>query len=197
MTDERLMSVYLLRIQGTDYFKVGISADVEQRLAGFRTGMPFDIDLIHSYTQSDALETEQSIHRMLSGMHVRREWFQGEPAEIERIFHIGNTMSMIDAITDDPNLYEAPLPATAPPRAPVAQFVVPTTPVRITGLLASCGEWLTASEISVALNVGLQVIRVEIVNMSRLGDVRRRACEGKDTRERYEYAAPLEEEVPA
>lgn len=178
------MKVYLLRIYDTNYFKVGISSDVEQRLAALNTATPFMIEVVETYAQTNARETELQIHRMLADMHVRREWFHGDPDEIMRIFAIGNTMGIVDAATDEDEEY---IPPARIERVPVPALVVPTMTDRIRALLLDRGEWLSASEVAAELDIGLQVARTVLSDMGRYGDVQRRQRQGRDTRERNEY----------
>lgn len=65
------------------YTKVGISGCVESRVRSMSTSLPFDI-FIHATAGFDArdaaLEAEAAVHRKLSNLHVRGEWFAGPPS---------------------------------------------------------------------------------------------------------------------
>lgn len=82
-----------------------------------------------------------------------------------------------------------PTTRVAPPRQPTP----PTMPMQITvpeqilDLLSARGGYMTASEIAAALRIDLQVARVETSTLLGSGQIQRRACQGRTTKERYEY----------
>ena len=43
-------SVYLFRIVGTDFYKIGISGNVSGRLEDLQQGMPFDMEVVCVWT---------------------------------------------------------------------------------------------------------------------------------------------------
>lgn len=67
--------VYILQAEGTNYFKVGRTADIEKRLESLRTGCPFDIVAIGFYRVDRATELEMFLHFQLRKYRVRLEWF--------------------------------------------------------------------------------------------------------------------------
>lgn len=69
---------------------------------------------------------------------------------------------------------------------PTVQMMI-TNPEQILDLLAARSDWLTASEIAAALRIDEKVTRTEIKKLVDSGQVRRRACKGRTTKETYEY----------
>ena len=102
-----MAQVYLLRLGDTDYFKVGMTTNIDGRLAALQTATPFDLRLIAVADQQDAYAVEHDIHSALAVYRVRNEWFQCEQAEILRIFDVINAMSIIDHAIDSADTDEA------------------------------------------------------------------------------------------
>jgi citrate lyase gamma subunit len=114
------MIVYLLRIVDTDFFKVGISTNVEQRLYDIQAGMPLPVALVNSFDQENAREVERTIHQILDKHRVRGEWFQIDNDTAIQAFMAGNTMGMVDAALDEPDVYDEDAGFSEPSRAIVA-----------------------------------------------------------------------------
>lgn len=86
-----------------------------------------------------------------------------------------------------PTIPIAPRPAAAP--VPPTLPIVITIPEQIADLLAARGGFMTVTEIAAALGLDLQVARTEVSALATAGQLQRRKCKGRTTRERYEYAA--------
>ena len=90
------MQVYLLRLKGTNYFKVGISMNVSNRITNLRGASPLPIELIAVQDQHRAPVVERAIHKALAAHHAQGEWFHCDQEQIESVFHAHNTMAHID-----------------------------------------------------------------------------------------------------
>lgn len=80
------------------FIKVGISANIDNRLKSISTGCPFDVSVLRCVEvscRSDALKIESIMHKLLKsmGLHKRNEWFVH--LEENKI----NTLSIFDSIT--------------------------------------------------------------------------------------------------
>lgn len=72
MKEEKL--VYI--IQSSNYFKVGVSKNVQNRLKTFQsTLMPYDFNLIATVKDEDCYALESAIHTELKEFRVAGEWF--------------------------------------------------------------------------------------------------------------------------
>lgn len=103
MTD-RIAQVYLIQLGNTNYFKVGMTTDINGRLAALQTATPFELYLITAAAHPNAFVVERDMHDALKEYHVRNEWFKCELFEIEQIFHAVSAMATIDRVLDDPGL---------------------------------------------------------------------------------------------
>jgi hypothetical protein len=116
MTD-RTPQVYLLRLGDTDYFKVGMTTDINGRLSSLQTATPFDLHLITVVEHENAFTVEKDIHASLVKYHVRNEWFQCEQTEIVRIFEVVSAMATLDRALDRIDSDQEIGPITIPPRS--------------------------------------------------------------------------------
>lgn len=74
--------VYFLQA-ASGSIKIGTAINVKRRLREFSTGVPAEHELLASIPGGRALE--QELHRSLSHLHIRGEWFRAEPELLQRI----------------------------------------------------------------------------------------------------------------
>jgi len=65
--------VYIVKENGTDFVKIGVAINIENRIVGLQIGNPRELELIKSYKGGYAIET--LIHKKYKDLHVRGEWF--------------------------------------------------------------------------------------------------------------------------
>lgn len=125
MTD-RIAQVYLLRLGDTNYFKVGMTTDVNGRIATLQTATPFDLHLVMAAAHKNAFVVEHDMHEMLKLYRVRNEWFQCDQAEVVRVFEAVSAMATIDEELDDRSLdIETIEAAMFPPPPPAPRPMSP------------------------------------------------------------------------
>ena len=67
---------YLYVIQSGDYFKVGITNDLEKRLNQIKTSSPFESRIAYSILVDNAERLEKDTHAKLEEYRTRGEWFE-------------------------------------------------------------------------------------------------------------------------
>ena len=101
---ERIAQVYVIRLGDTNYFKVGMTTDINGRIATLQTATPFDLHLIAAAAHKNAYTIEHDIHELLKPYRVRNEWFDCDQSEVMRVFETVNAMCTIDRALDDRSL---------------------------------------------------------------------------------------------
>ncbi len=78
--------VYLLNIQGTDFYKIGFSNNPKKRVATFQTSSPLKITIVSAYKTKMYSKIETILHRLNKSKKVDElegnlmgEWFKLEP----------------------------------------------------------------------------------------------------------------------
>lgn len=66
--------IYVIRMTGTDYYKVGYAVNPARRMAMLQVGNPADLELV-DYWEGTRL-SEAEAHQDLQEFHVRGEWFR-------------------------------------------------------------------------------------------------------------------------
>lgn len=138
-------------------------------------------------------------------------WGEGSPSVVAVPWIEGNDLIVAargrppKPYAPRPQLAAAHAPPPIPPTARVApaarQPAPPTAPMNITvpeqilDLLRARGYWMTASEIAAALQVDEHVIRTEIKELYTNSQLARRPCQGRTTKERYEYSHSTNQRV--
>ena len=85
---ERIAQVYLIRLGDTNYFKIGMTTDINGRIAVLQTATPFDLHLIAAADHPNAFAVEKDMHAALKEYNIRNEWFQCDQQEIVSVFEI-------------------------------------------------------------------------------------------------------------
>jgi predicted GIY-YIG superfamily endonuclease len=70
--------IYLLKLESSDSYKIGISKDPKKRIKQLQTGSPDNILLVCSYESKWANKIESALHRRYTMNNINREWFHFE-----------------------------------------------------------------------------------------------------------------------
>lgn len=75
--------VYLLRL--LHYYKIGIAVDVNRRVNTLNSGLPFDVEIVHTLYVDNMAKAEAFLHRSFEKKLVRGEWFLLQPEDVDFI----------------------------------------------------------------------------------------------------------------
>ncbi len=67
--------LYIMRISGTDQYKIGITKDLLKRLSNIQTGNPLPIEVYAFYPTKHYKKLEQFLHKFLKERLLGGEWF--------------------------------------------------------------------------------------------------------------------------
>lgn len=62
--------VYLIRLEGTDVYKIGFSKNPKNRIKGLQTANPYELVLVESYLSVRANVLEKILHRRFASNKV-------------------------------------------------------------------------------------------------------------------------------
>ena len=77
--------VYVIQIENTQRYKIGVTYDVRKRLSILQTGNAFELSIVYELKTKNARETESHLHRRFASKRIRGEWFELSDADIEYI----------------------------------------------------------------------------------------------------------------
>ena len=86
--------VYLIHMEGTTFYKIGMSLDPQLRLRTLQTGNPYTLHILNTQAVQDMRSAESSLHRRFQAHRVpnlnAREWFNfgNGTGEVETAFSI-------------------------------------------------------------------------------------------------------------
>lgn len=80
--------VYLI-FSCAGYHKIGKTADLAKRLQSFKTGLPGETTLLHSFAADNMHTAEEALHRRFGARRQNGEWFLLEAADVEAVRAIG------------------------------------------------------------------------------------------------------------
>lgn len=66
---------YIYVIKGGDYYKIGRTGNMTQRMKSFSKSIPSNFDLVCSWRVDDMVQEEKELHEIFSESRVRGEWF--------------------------------------------------------------------------------------------------------------------------
>jgi hypothetical protein len=78
--------VYILDIEGFNYFKVGLSRNVPSRKKAIQTLVPFDIGIVRTIFVDNCKDIEERIHNELKDYRFKGEWFKCDVDIINKVF---------------------------------------------------------------------------------------------------------------
>ena len=79
------MNVYIIKMEGSDLYKVGIAKDIKKRLSVLQTSNPEKLKLIISYKCDNAHDIEQLLHICFSEYRLQGEWFSLDGVQLEKL----------------------------------------------------------------------------------------------------------------
>lgn len=77
--------VYVLQGDGTGFFKIGITTDIDRRTAQISPKMPFESSLVLYAYVDDMRSTELYLHEKFNDNRVNGEWFELSASQIRDI----------------------------------------------------------------------------------------------------------------
>lgn len=83
--------IYIMRLEGQSFYKIGVSWDIRERRWQLQTASPFDIEVVRFY-EAENFETptfmlENMLHKMLQRFHVRRRWYSPDEAALATLLN--------------------------------------------------------------------------------------------------------------
>ena len=79
------LSIYVINLQGTDFYKIGVSQSPKRRIRDLAGASPFLIDILYLNTHENAFDLEVAIHSNIAENYVRHEWFKLSPLQVSDI----------------------------------------------------------------------------------------------------------------
>ncbi len=76
--------LYIIHCVGFPYYKIGVTTGNPQaRIQALQVGLPFDLELEYAVQVPDMYQEESLLHEAYKANHMRGEWFNLNPAELE------------------------------------------------------------------------------------------------------------------
>lgn len=77
------MEIYLVRQTGTQYYKIGISKQVDKRILQLQTANAVELVLVYKFETKFNYKLETALHQRYILKKVNSEWFEFSDCEIE------------------------------------------------------------------------------------------------------------------
>lgn len=74
---------YLYLIKCQQFYKIGIAADVSDRIRNLQTGNPFPLEVLATYGYDNVALVETVLHKRFANRRTRGEWFDFSDDDIE------------------------------------------------------------------------------------------------------------------
>jgi hypothetical protein len=83
--------IYLLSFVETHgYYKIGKTQDIQRRINGISTNVPFTVKLNHVFVSQQAIIAERTLHRFFASKRIKLEWFSLESHDVDLIKSISS-----------------------------------------------------------------------------------------------------------
>ncbi len=80
--------VYLIQCGESNFYKIGVATDIEQRLTNLQSANPYILTLVACFellSRTDAYFHENTLHKMMSKNNIHLEWFSLTRKQVEQI----------------------------------------------------------------------------------------------------------------
>jgi len=67
--------IYVFRLEGTAYYKIGVSNNPKKRRRTLSTGSPIGIEIVCAFESRDCCGGERRLHAMFAANRHKNEWF--------------------------------------------------------------------------------------------------------------------------
>ena len=100
---KNMKGVYVIWIQNTNKYKIGISTNIQQRLKDFKTGNPENIKLVFFVESVKHYKSfEKHLHEVFKECRIGGEWFQFDE---ERLKELEYLLLYVSKVTDEFKFY--------------------------------------------------------------------------------------------
>lgn len=83
--------VYLIRAEGTQRYKIGVTQDIDKRGSALQKQSPFPLIVVHSIEATDPASVEKALHLRFNENNVNGEWFEfTEVGDIDTVIELMN-----------------------------------------------------------------------------------------------------------
>ena len=70
------MEIYVLKLKGTKYYKVGVTANLENRLTSYKCHNPYEVQVLEVIVTEDAYGVEWKVLQEYGEYRHRGEWLK-------------------------------------------------------------------------------------------------------------------------
>lgn len=77
--------LYLIRMVGTDFVKIGRATNVQNRIDDFNVGNPYELEVVYTAKMFNFGKIEQRVHKAVSEKKVKGEWFKLTEIEVANL----------------------------------------------------------------------------------------------------------------
>ena len=81
-------SIYVMNIQDSDFYKIGVSQNVSRRHRDIEGASPFCIDIVFCLNVINPYDLENLIHNKYSNKFIKSEWFSLDKKDVINIKNI-------------------------------------------------------------------------------------------------------------
>lgn len=78
-----MKDIYLIQESENNYFKIGVSKNISQRIKQLQTGSAGSIKVLNTFKSEFAHKIEKSLHRKYNAYNIKGEWFDLPESAIE------------------------------------------------------------------------------------------------------------------
>lgn len=87
------MLIYLIRQDQSDFYKIGITSNIKQRIKSIQTGCPNRVEVLATFESKYARNIEGFLHRVWHHLNTNGEWFQLGKDELKEFIPLCKKMN--------------------------------------------------------------------------------------------------------
>ena len=90
--------IYILKLDGFDLYKIGVSNKPKRRIRDIQSCLPFDSNVLFCKKYKNVYELEQELHKIYSINNKRKEWFNLSNDDYKHLDKILNYLHKLESI---------------------------------------------------------------------------------------------------
>jgi len=94
--------VYIIHAEGTNFYKIGVTKDLEKRLSAINNTSPYRCYILYKIEfkeRKKAFELESKVHNKFDNKRLNGEWFELSSNELERVkIYINKPIDKLDEV---------------------------------------------------------------------------------------------------
>lgn len=75
--------LYVIRMSGSSFYKIGVARNIRERLSSLQSGCPIKLEIVKTFFTTDASIKERKLHSVFDLKRTHGEWFELDESDLQ------------------------------------------------------------------------------------------------------------------